>query len=91
MHKMASFIAKPKKRKMCFCKLQQKKGVVNRIQGMCRNYDVTVLLILTYSELVKPLLKRQLLVLIHNLRIQKWFESCRISLRRKVREWNSSD
>lgn len=52
---------------------------------------VTVLLILTYSELVKPLLKRQLLVLIHNLRIQKWFESCRISLRRKVREWNSSD
>lgn len=33
MHKMASFIAKPKKRKMCFCKLQQKKDVVNRNTG----------------------------------------------------------
>ena len=58
---------------------------------MCRNHDVIVLLILTYSELVKPLLKCQLLVLIYNLRIQKWFESCRTSLRRKVRERNSSD
>lgn len=58
---------------------------------MCRKHDVIVLLILTYSELVKPLLKCQLLVLIYNLRIQKWFEGYRISLRRKMREWKSSD